>query len=97
MADLRTFTDADLARLKIAATAFHDDDLWRALRTALLEPELARIQRDLANEATAAETLKFRQGELKQVNRAIMLVDDFLRDVELARKRRAGIADRDGG
>jgi hypothetical protein len=94
MADLRSFTDADLARLVITATAFRDGDLWRALRTAVLEPEHARITRDLANESTAAETLKFRQGELKQVSRAIMLIDDFLRDVELGRKRRAGNVER---
>lgn len=88
MSDFSTFDDGTLARHAIDATIFRDSELWRAIVAAELTPERARIMRDLENPSTPAERLKFVQGELKQVNRAIMLVDDFLRDVAASRKRR---------
>jgi hypothetical protein len=88
MTNLTSFDDITLARLTIEATAFRDGKLWAALRTAILAPERDRVTREMAQESTTGEQLKFRQGELKQLTRAIMLVDDFLRDVEACRKRR---------
>jgi len=91
---IRECTDADLAMLRVRALEFQDSDLWKTMRAAIIA-DRERILIDLADRGTAAEHLKFAQGELAQVNRDIILVERFLRGLagELQRRQRASERD----
>ena len=91
---IRDATDADLSMLRVRALELQDSDLWKVMRASIVA-DRERVLIDMADRATAAEHLKFAQGELAQANRDIMLVERFLRGLAGEQQRRQRASERD--
>lgn len=83
---LRDLADADLAILRVRVLEFQDSSVWTAARNEFID-DRTRIFTILTHEDTPAEKLKFAQGELAQVNRSIMLVENLLKAIDREQKR----------
>jgi hypothetical protein len=71
-------TERAVADLKVDLAKFRDSPLW-AVFLSLLRRDQKRVFSDLVNEKTPMEILKFKQGELAQVNRDILIVERLAR------------------